>query len=98
MKHLKLTFSDIMQSKILYYDEEVEEADMGNNFIGGAVERAMNFADKVNLLSENGAKTVLVPMENLSEISTLPTSILGKTDLPFYGNSQMLLQKAVLGE
>jgi len=26
MKHLKLTFSDIMQSKILYYDEEVEAA------------------------------------------------------------------------
>ncbi|MCE1168911.1 MAG: ATP-dependent Lon protease, partial [Sphingobacteriia bacterium] len=71
---------------------------LGNISIGGAVERAMNFADKVTLLSENGAKTVLVPMENLSEISTLPTSILGKTDVPFYGNSQMLLQKAVLGE
>jgi ATP-dependent Lon protease len=37
-------------------------------------------------------------MENLAELSTLPTSILGKTDVPFYGNSQMLLQKAVLGE
>ena len=24
--------------------------------------------------------------------------ILGKTDVPFYGNSQMLLQKSVLGE
>ncbi len=71
---------------------------LGNISIGGAVERALNFADKVTLLSENGAKTVLVPMENLSEISTLPTSILGKTDVPFYGNSQMLLQKAVLGE
>lgn len=71
---------------------------LGNISIGGAVERAMNFADKVTLLSENGAKTVLVPMENLSEIGTLPPSILGKTDVPFYGNSQMLLQKAVLGD
>lgn len=71
---------------------------LGNISIGGAVERSLNFADKVTLLSENGAKTVLVPMENLSEINTLPTSILGKTDVPFYGNSQMLLQKAVLGE
>ena len=43
-------------------------------------------------------KTILVPMDNLAELSTLPTSILGKTDVPFYGNSQMLLQKAVLGE
>lgn len=71
---------------------------LGNISIGGAVERAGNFADKVTLLSENGAKTVLVPMDNLNELSTLPTSILGKTDVPFYGNSQMLLQKAVLGE
>jgi ATP-dependent Lon protease len=71
---------------------------LGNISIGGAIERATNFADKVTLLSENGAKTVLVPMENLNEITTLPSSILGKTDTPFYSNSQMLLQKAVLGE
>jgi ATP-dependent Lon protease len=71
---------------------------LGNVSIGGAIERTLNFADKVTLLSENGAKTVIVPMDNLSEIGTLPTSILGKTDVPFYGNSQMLLQKAVLGE
>jgi len=55
-------------------------------------------ACNVTLLSENGAKTVLVPMDNLSEMTTLPQSILGVTDTPFYGNSQMLLQKAVLNE
>jgi ATP-dependent Lon protease len=71
---------------------------LGNISIGGAVERALNFADKVTLLSENGAKTVLVPMENLNELTTIPSNILGKTDAPFYGNSQMLLQKAVLSE
>jgi ATP-dependent Lon protease len=71
---------------------------LGNISIGGAVERSLNFADKVSLLSENGAKIVLAPMDNISEIGTLPMSILGKTDIPFYGNSQMLLQKAVLGE
>lgn len=71
---------------------------LGNLSIGGAIERAQNFPDKVTLLSDNGAKTVLVPMDNLTEIATLPTSILGKTDVPFYGNSQMLLPKAVLGE
>jgi predicted ATP-dependent Lon-type protease len=76
MKHLKLTFSDIMQSKILYYDEEVEEAEMGNKSIGGPVERAMNFADKVTLLLENGAKTLLVPMENINEMLTITQSIL----------------------
>ncbi len=71
---------------------------LGNISIGGAIERANNFPDKVTKLSENGAKTVLVPMDNLTEISTIPASVLGKTDVPFYGNSQMLLQKAVLGE
>jgi ATP-dependent Lon protease len=71
---------------------------LGNISIGGAIERAMNFADKITLLSENGAKTVLVPMENINEMLTIPPSILGKTDVPFYSNSQMLLQKAVLGE
>lgn len=71
---------------------------LGNISIGGAVERAQNFADKLTLLSENGAKIVLVPMDNLNEITTLPASILGKTDVPFYGNSQMLLQKAVMME
>lgn len=71
---------------------------LGNISIGGAIERAANFADKVTLLSDNGAKTVLVPIENVGEISTLPTSILGKTDVPFYGNTQMLLQKVILSE
>lgn len=71
---------------------------LGNISIGGAIERSLNFADKVTLLSENGAKTILVPIDNLLEITTLPTSILGKTDIPFYGNGQMLLQKSVLSE
>ncbi len=71
---------------------------LGNISIGGAVERSSDFADKVTLLSENGAKTVLVPMDNLSEMTTLPQSILGKTDVPFYGNSMMLLQKSLLTE
>lgn len=68
---------------------------LGNISIGGAIERATNFSDRVTLLSENGAKTVLVPMDNLQELATLPSSILGKTDVPFYSNAQMLVQKIV---
>jgi ATP-dependent Lon protease len=71
---------------------------LGNISIAGAIERTYNFADKVTVLSENGAKNVLVPIDNLSEINTIPRSVLGKTDVPFYDNSQSLLQKAVLGE
>ena len=68
---------------------------IGNISIGGAIERALNFSDRVSLLSENGAKNVIVPMDNLPEMATLPSSILGKTDIPFYSNSQMLIQKII---
>jgi ATP-dependent Lon protease len=68
---------------------------IGNISIGGAIERAINFSDRVSLLSENGAKIVLVPMDNLAETTTLPTNILGKTDVPFYSNAQMLIQKII---
>lgn len=68
---------------------------IGSISIGGAVERATNFNDIVSLLSENGAKTVLVPMDNLPEMATLPATVLGKTDVPFYANAQMLVQKMV---
>lgn len=68
---------------------------IGNISIGGAVERSINFSDRVSLLSENGAKTILVPMDNLQEMATLPATILGKTDVPFYSNAQMLIQKMI---
>ncbi|MGA1871793.1 MAG: protease Lon-related BREX system protein BrxL [bacterium] len=70
---------------------------LGNISIGGAIERAYHFPEKLSLLSDNGAKTVLVPIENLNEMTTLPANILEKTDIPLYSNSQMLLQKAVVG-
>lgn len=71
---------------------------IGNISVGGAVERSTNFADKVTMLSENGAKTVIVPMDNLAELAGLPHTVLGKTDVPFYSNTQMLMQKGILLE
>jgi len=68
---------------------------IGGISIGGAVERALNFSDRVSILSENGAKTVIVPMDNLPEMSTLPPTILGTTDVPFFANAQMLMQKMI---
>ncbi|MEI6068702.1 MAG: protease Lon-related BREX system protein BrxL [Methylococcaceae bacterium] len=69
---------------------------LGNISVGGAIERAINFDDKVIMLSENGAKVVIVPMDNLSELANIPPSVLGNTDIPFYQNNQMLMQKAIL--
>lgn len=71
---------------------------LGNISVGGAIERSINFSDKVTMLSENGARLVIVPMENLNELSNLPPSVLGNTDVPFYQNTQMLMQKAILTE
>ena len=69
---------------------------LGNISVGGAIERAINFADKITMLSENGAKTVVVPMDNLAELTNVPASVLGNTDVPFYQNNQMLMQKGLL--
>ena len=41
---------------------------LGNISVGGAIERAINFEDKVTMLSDNGAKIVIVPMDNLVEM------------------------------
>jgi len=69
---------------------------LGNISVGGAIERVTNFTDKVSTLSENGAKIVIVPMDNLNELSDIPPTVLGNTDVPFYQNNQMLMQKAIL--
>ena len=69
---------------------------LGNISVGGAIERATNFTDKVTMLSENGAKVVIVPMENLNEMTNIPPSVLGDTDVTLYQNTQMLMQKAIL--
>jgi len=71
---------------------------LGNISVGGAIERAGNFADKITMLSENGAKAVVVPMDNLSELTNIPASVLGQTDVPFYSDNQMLMQKSILME
>ena len=69
---------------------------LGNITVGGAVERAINFADKITMLSDNGAKSVVVPIDNLSELTGIPATVLGNTDIQFYQNNQLLMQKAIL--
>jgi len=71
---------------------------LGNVSVGGAIERVINFPDKVTMLSENGARTVIVPMDNLQEIASLPPTVLVNTDVPFYSNTQTLMQKGILSE
>lgn len=69
---------------------------LGDITISGGVQRADNFSDKLAMLSENGARMVLTPMDNLAEMKDVPPSILNNTDVNFFSNSQMILQKAIL--
>jgi len=71
---------------------------LGDISISGAVTRVDNFSDKVAMLSENGAKLVLTPMDNLKEMENIPPVILNNTDINFFSNTQMILQKAILNE
>ena len=71
---------------------------LGDLSVSGAVQRADSFADKLAMLSENGAKLVLTPMENLPEMQDVPPSILNVTDVNFFANAQMILQKAIVSE
>jgi ATP-dependent Lon protease len=71
---------------------------LGDISISGAITRVDNFSDKVATLSENGAKLILTPMDNLKEIENIPPVILNNTDINFYSNTQMILQKAISNE
>ena len=66
---------------------------VGNITIGGAVGKVLQFADKDSLLAENGAKMVIVLMDNIAKLTTVPTTVLSKCDVPFYNNARVLLQK-----
>lgn len=71
---------------------------LGDITVGGGIQRVDKFSDAVAMLSENGAKSILVPIENNQEMADLPPSLLSKSDLMFYPNAQKLLQKAILEE
>lgn len=71
---------------------------LGDISINGAITQVDNFSDRVAMLSENGAKLILTPMDNLKEIENVPRSILNVTDINFYSNTQMIIQKAILSE
>lgn len=69
---------------------------LGDISVGGGIRKCERFVDKAAILSENGAKTILVPTENLTDIQSLPSSLIGKTDIIFYSDPQSLMQKALL--
>jgi len=69
---------------------------LGNLSIGGVVSKEQNLADKVQLLSENGAKSVFLPLENSQDIPNIPQGLLSDTDPKFYDEPQKAFTKALL--
>jgi len=67
---------------------------LGDISIGGGIQKVNKFSDKVAMLSENGARSILAPIGNTPEMANIPQSLLTKTDILFYSDSQQLLQKA----
>jgi len=56
---------------------------LGDISVGGGTERVAKFSDEAALLSDNGAKTVLVPVGNTQDIAELPHSLLIQADIMF---------------
>ncbi len=71
---------------------------LGDISVGGGVQRVAKLSDSVAMLSDNGAKTVLVPVGNTQDMADLPQSLLTKTDVMFYPDAQKLLQKGIMEE
>jgi len=80
------------------FDQSLIEglAVLGDLSIGGVVGKVQNLADKVQLLSENGAKSVFLPLENSKDIPNIPPGLLSDTDPKFYDEPQKAFTKALL--
>jgi ATP-dependent Lon protease len=53
------------------------------------------FADVLQVIAEAGARRVLVPVENRREVALVPSEILDKIDLIFYGDPKSGVNKAL---
>lgn len=50
------------------------------------------------MLSDNGAKNVMVPVDNSQDMADLNSDLLAKTNVLFHTNAQKLLEKAIVEE
>jgi|Wag4MinimDraft_11_1082651.scaffolds.fasta_scaffold03165_2 ATP-dependent Lon protease len=71
---------------------------LGDISIGGGVKRVAKLSDSLALLSDNGAKNVLVPISNAPDMGDLNPELLSKTNPLFYASAQKLLEKAIVEE
>jgi len=70
---------------------------LGEITIQGGVLPVRDFAECVHLARENGARRIIVPVENSKEIALLPPEILQGLELSFYSDPKECLVNALEG-
>lgn len=68
---------------------------LGEITVQGAALSMINLADCLQTLSEHGGRRVLIPIQNLREISEVPPEILSKLELIFYSDAKDAILKAL---
>ena len=68
---------------------------LGDLSIGGGVKRVSKFSDSVAMLSDNGAKNVLVPVGNSNDMAKIQQELLAKTNVLFIPMLRNCLRKGL---
>lgn len=68
---------------------------IGSISIGGLVSKVSNLADTLQVCLDAGAKRILLPMSNASDINTVPPELFSKFQITFYNSPEDAVRKAV---
>jgi len=68
---------------------------IGSMTIGGMVQKVSNLADTLQVCLDAGAKRVLLPMSNASDIGSVPAELFSKFQINFFNDPEDAVRKAV---
>lgn len=68
---------------------------LGGVTVAGGTLSIVGFADCLQVVAEQGARRVLIPIDNSGELSSVPPDILNRVDVAFYGNPRDAVLKAL---
>ena len=68
---------------------------LGDITVAGGTLSIVGFADCLQVVSEQGARRVLIPIQNSGELTGVPPEILNRIDVAFYSNPRDAVLKAL---
>lgn len=68
---------------------------VGTTTLGGVVQKVTNLSDVLQICFDAGAKRVLIPMSNATDISTVPADLFARFQINFYNSPEDAVRKAV---